>query len=100
MHSHHFLFSCCLHFSLEGIVLILVDFVLGRINSVVVIFSQPLSEQPFANTTTIIDVGFCECRGLIIIEMQLKKSDHFCSKCNKKVGSVQPLSDCGVKHMT
>mmetsp|Transcript_13644 Transcript_13644/g.27373 ORF Transcript_13644/g.27373 Transcript_13644/m.27373 type:complete len:187 (+) Transcript_13644:91-651(+) len=31
---------------------------------------------------------------------KLKKSDHFCSKCNKKVGSVQPLSDCGVKHMT
>eukprot|EP01082_Thalassiosira_pseudonana_P005986 g5566.t1 g5566 contig2:806430-807113(+) len=30
----------------------------------------------------------------------MKRSDHYCSKCNKYVGCVKPLSDCGVKHRT
>ncbi|KAL3778105.1 hypothetical protein ACHAWO_002928 [Cyclotella atomus] len=29
---------------------------------------------------------------------KLKKSDHFCGCCGKRVGSVAPLSDCGVMH--
>lgn len=30
--------------------------------------------------------------------MQLKKSDHYCGSCGRCVGSVAPLSDCGVMH--
>lgn len=29
---------------------------------------------------------------------KLKRSDHYCSKCDRRVGSVEPFSDCGVKH--
>eukprot|EP00956_Cyclotella_meneghiniana_P043457 scaffold271159_cov99-Cyclotella_meneghiniana.AAC.3 len=28
----------------------------------------------------------------------LKKSDHYCGCCGKRIGSVTPLSDCGVMH--
>ena len=28
---------------------------------------------------------------------QLKRSDHYCSTCGQRVGTVAPLSDCGAK---
>jgi hypothetical protein len=35
-----------------------------------------------------------------ILIVQLKRSDHYCSKCNRQVGSIAPLSDCGVKTLS
>jgi hypothetical protein len=46
-------------------------------------------------TAIYVNIIICEFQFL-----QLKRSDHYCSKCSQKVGTVAPLSDCGVKTIT
>eukprot|EP00804_Cyclotella_cryptica_P013604 CCRYP_012945-RA/>CCRYP_012945-RA protein AED:0.42 eAED:0.43 QI:0/1/0.5/1/1/1/2/303/135 len=34
---------------------------------------------------------------LPLLNDKLKRSDHYCSNCSQRVGTVAPLSDCGAK---
>ncbi|KAL7483687.1 hypothetical protein ACHAW6_009320 [Cyclotella cf. meneghiniana] len=45
-------------------------------------------------------IWFVPIAFLPLVYEKLKKSDHYCVHCGKRVGSVAPLSDCGVIHLS